>query len=387
MRYTAPVLLRSLHSSRFRSLRDAEIGLGPLTVLIGANASGKSNVLDALRLLAEAVREKDFAEPVRARGGMMSLAWKGQPATSIDLRTTFDHDGCSWTWTVTLKGGPIDVRVVERLEQRRGKQPASILLESDGLGEIWWWSPQAKSEDGRVRMVRDAASCALAEASGDPEFPGRPIGELVARWGFFDPSPAMLRQPSAESDADALDRFGRNLAARLYTMFQKSPQAFKRIVDATRAILGLPDDLEPKLSEEGRVFFTQREPGLLYSVHQLSASSGTLRMLAFMAALFGDQASGLVGIEEPENHVHPSALKAFAEHLREAAKQVQVIVTTHSPLLLDCLPTPSEIRIVKRTSEGTQVAEEPNPEAVEEALDKSGFGLGEFYETSGFGGE
>jgi predicted ATPase len=235
-------------------------------------------------------------------------------------------------------------------------------------------------------MELGGSECALAAAISDPEFGGRAVGEFMHRWGFFDPTPAMLRQPTSEIGAEALDRFGRNIAARLYALNKSSPAAFKRIVDATRSILGLPDDLEPKLSEEGRAYFMQREPGLMFRVHQLSVSSGTLRMLAFMAAIFGDEAAGLVGVEEPENHVHPSALKAFAEHLRDASTRVQVVVTTHSPLLLDCFEDPKDIRIVRRTPEGTQVSEEPNPEGVECALEESGFGLGEFYETSGFGG-
>ncbi|WP_437604319.1 AAA family ATPase [Sorangium sp. So ce590] len=101
--------------------------------------------------------------------------------------------------------------------------------------------------------------------------------------------------------------------------------------------------------------------------------------------LFGEADASLVGVEEPENHVHPSALRAFAEYLRDASERAQILVTTHSPLLLDCLPKPEEVAVVRRTPDGTTIEREQHPEAVDAALDASGFGLGEFYETKGFG--
>jgi predicted ATPase len=108
-------------------------------------------------------------------------------------------------------------------------------------------------------------------------------------------------------------------------------------------------------------------------------------MLALMTALYGEEGATLVGIEEPENHVHPRALDAFAEYLRDASKRIQLVITTHSPLLLDSLAKPDEVVIVRRTPEGTRAERIADTDAVDKALDESGFGLGEFFETSGFG--
>jgi predicted ATPase len=322
---------------------------------------------------------------VRARGGLIGIAWKGEYASTIEL-TTYVKDGNStFSWRVEIGGSDYDIRVLkEALEREREDEPPAKLLEA-ASGTGWWWSKQAKAKDHRTRMELSPSSCALAAAMSDPEFGGRAVGEFLRGWGFFDPTPAMLRQPTSEIGAEGLDRFGRNIAARLYALHKGRPEAFERICDATRSILGIPETLEPRVSDVGNAYFVQSEPGLMHRVHQLSVSSGTLRMLAFMAALYGDEAAGLVGIEEPENHVHPAALKAFADHLREASTRVQVVITTHSPLLLNCFDDPKDVRIVRRTSDGTQVGEEANPTGVEHALEESGFGLGEFYETSGFG--
>ena len=110
-------------------------------------------------------------------------------------------------------------------------------------------------------------------------------------------------------------------------------------------------------------------------------------MLALMTALFGEADSNLVAIEEPENHVHPTALAAFADYLLTARMRTQILVTTHSPLLLDFLNEPAAVCVVRRDdADGTKVTRETNPGGVRQALDASGFGLGEFYETRGFGG-
>ena len=118
----------------------------------------------------------------------------------------------------------------------------------------------------------------------------------------------------------------------------------------------------------------------------MGVSSGTLRVLALMTALFAKPETSLIGIEEPENYAHPGALSAFAEYLLKARDRVQFMVTTHSPLLLDYLNEPGAVCIVRRDEEhGTVVTRETNSEGVKKALEASGFGLGEFHEMRGFG--
>jgi predicted ATPase len=372
-------------AASYRSLKLVEMTFEPLNVLIGTNASGKSNILDALRFLSEGVRAKDFAESVADRGGITQLSWKGEAAGQIRLVTRYEGEGKSYAWTVQLKRLSHGFDVRERVEELLEGRPPSQLLEAVS-GKVEWWSEQAK--DKWVKLALGPTTCALAAACADESFPARAVGEFVQRWGFFDPSPPLLRRASNEADADRLDPYGTNLASRLYALQEASgdSKAFKRIVTATRRVLGVPDEIRIHRSDiDGRVYFLQREAGLAHNVHQIGASSGTLRMLALMTALFGETNTSLVGIEEPENHVHPAALKAFAEYLRDASERAQILVTTHSPLLLDCLPRPNEVAIVRRTDDGTRIEREKNPGAIDQALEESGFGLGEFYETKGFG--
>ena len=378
--------LTNLKASLYRSLKDVNIALGSMNVLIGTNASGKSNVLDALRFLSEGVREKAFTSAVGNRGGIAHLRWKNDLANRIALKTTFvDDDERSYSWDVELIQALHGFHVIERM----------FTLENDGstkqildfrAGKAWWSSTQATNN--RVNLKLSLGSCALASACADESFPAHRVAEFVERWGFFDPSPPLLRRAAETTEGDRLDPYGANLAARLYAIQNgpDGPQTIKRIITATRHVLGVPESIEVRVSDyDGRAFFLQTESRLLYPVHQSGISGGTLRMLAFMTALFGETDTSLVGIEEPENHVHPAALKGLAEYLREASERVQLIITTHSPILLDCLPNPEEIAIVRRTAEGTSIKAEENPEGVRKALEESGFSLGEFYEAEGFG--
>jgi len=375
--------LERFRAFHYRSLRDVTVELHALNVFIGANASGKSNILDALRFLSAAIRDKDFEEPVRQRGGMLQIAWKGESAGLVRLTAEFKSDEQLFIWNVTIqvRGGAFsideDVHIIAP-----GEAPQQVLHADDGLG--WWWS--ASLTDRRlVDLKLGSAECALAAASVDASFPARGVAEFVGAWGFFDPSPAVLRLPSRPDDSRGLDQFGRNLAGRLLALKESSPKTFNAIVDATRNVLGVPATIEPREGADGRVYFVQTEPGLNYTVHQLSASSGTLRMLAFMTGLLGEGEAALVGIEEPENYVHPSALDAFAEYIKHASATKQVLVTTHSPIFVDSIEDPGSIVIVRRTEQGTVVQREDSPERLVKALAESGLALGELHQTKGFG--
>ena len=378
-------LLR-LNVERYRSLRDQSVELnGDLNLFIGANASGKSAILDVLRFLRESVRTGDFRAPVFSRGGIVHLAWKGDDAQQIELALTLEDDGRRWEWSIRLVREGYEFHVIESVDEYvpgSGSPPSNLLRAERGGG--WWWS----GEEGKSVYLKQAPTiCALAAASADASFPARGIAECVERWGFFDPSPFLLRRDWVSLDSAQFDPYGRNLAETLYRIEKSSPHVFERIVEATRSVVGLPSRIEPRVHDsEDRFYFVQEEPGLRFPVHQMGISSGTLRVLALMTALYGEPEPNLMGIEEPENYVHPYAISSFVEHLQDARGRVQFMVTTHSPLLLDFLGDPASMFIVRRGgSEGTIVQKEENADGVLRALDASGFGMGEFYQTRGFG--
>jgi predicted ATPase len=374
--------LLSLKAQRYRSVRDETVTLRDLNLFIGTNASGKSTILDALRFLHEAVQERDFKSPVFSRGGIVHLCWKGEEARQIELLVDLEDDGKTYKWSIRLMKDGYEFSVQEEVSEFRPGAPPSQLLSAD-KGKGWWWSGE---KGDRVLLAQSPTTCALAAAAADASFPARGIAEFVSRWGFFDPNPFLLRRGWSGLDSTRFDPYGRNLAERLFALSKSSPEIFDQIVSATQSVLGLPSKIEPRDSDNG-FYFVQSEPGLQYQVHQMGVSSGTLRMLALMTALFGESGSNLIGIEEPENNVHPTALTSFAEYLLKVRDRVQILVTTHSPLLLDFLNDAEAVCVVRHTDrEGTRLTRESDAAAVRQALEASGFGLGEFYETKGFGG-
>ena len=373
-------LLR-LKATNYRCLRDVSIELEDFNLFIGANASGKSTILDALRFLHEGVHARDFDAPMFSRGGILNLAWKGEQAHQIDLAVTLQDGEESTEWSIQITRQGHHFRVGERVARLPSQSPPVVLLEADG-GTGWWWS---NTTSERVEMEQPATVCALAAAAADASFPAREIADFVRRWGFFDPNPFLLRRDWSGLDSSRLDHYGRNLGETLHALASSSPQIVDRIRSATQNIVGLPASIETREVED-RFYFVQSEAGLRFSVHQMGVSSGTLRTLALMTALLGEPETNLLGIEEPENYIHPSALSAFVEYLRESQDRVQFMVTTHSPLLLDLLDDPSSVCVVQRSDGvGTAARREANPDGVRRALNASGFSLGEFYQTKGFG--
>jgi len=366
----------------YRSLADFELEIRPLNVLIGANAAGKSNVLDVLRFLSQAIQRGDYADAVNQRGGFAHLAWKGARPHRIVVETAFSDGPTRWQWQLAMRLDHRQLVIDEMVTEERPSGPPRTVLEATG-GRGWWWS-----EDDCKRQGLDVGptGCSLASAAANTAFAGRDVAAFVRGWTFFDPHPGLLRRAASVEAAEELDSQGGNLAARLYRLCLEDRPRYERILQATRSILGVPEQLEFKVStENGRVYFVQHEEGLRYPVHQVGASSGTLRMLALITALLGSSSPALVGIEEPENHLHPNAIDGLVQVLVEASHTHQVLVTTHWPPLLDGLEDPTDVCVIRRDEQGSHAERHDDRERLATALRESGLNLGEYFESTGFG--
>lgn len=349
-----------LSASRYRCLRDVSFGLGDLNVFIGPNASGKSTVLDALRFLQEGVQQRDFQQAVLSRLGILALAWMGDEQRPISLTLELAEQQRRFDWQVVLNRRGNGFTTNEAVFELHGDSARTKVLESDE-GNGWWLS----EDNRRVPLAQSATACALRAAAADASFPARSIADFVDGWGFFDPNPFFLHGGWPAPRGPRLDSDGRNLAERLDELSKSSPELFEEIVSATQSVVGFPMRITPVEQPRGQFLLLHQERGSPVAVLQSAVSSGTLRVLALMAALFGEDRSSLVGIEEPENNIHPTALAAFAQHLLKARRRVQVLITTHSPLLLDYLDEPTAVCVVHRgEEEGTKVIREEHPERI-----------------------
>src|SRR5713226_9371910 len=195
--------LLNLKALRYRSLRDETIPLTDLNLFIGTNASGKSTILDALRFLHEGVQERDFKPPVFSRGGIVHLAWKGEEARQIELLAHLENGDKTYEWLIRLTKEGNEFSIQEDVSEfRRGAPPSHLLSADKGRG--WWWSG-AKGD--RVSLAQPPTTCALAAAAVDESFPARGVAEFVSRWGFFDPSPFLLRRSWTGLDSSRFDPY------------------------------------------------------------------------------------------------------------------------------------------------------------------------------------
>ena len=169
-------LLR-LDAKHYRSLRDVSLEFSDLNLFIGANASGKSTVLDALRLLHEGVQTRDFRAPVFSRGGIIHLAWKGKEAERIDVSVKLADADKTWEWSVRLIRAGYEFQVEEQLEELPpGSPPVPILIANRGDG--WWWSG---TEKRKITLKQAPTACALTAAAADASFPAREVAEFRPR--------------------------------------------------------------------------------------------------------------------------------------------------------------------------------------------------------------
>ena len=177
--------LSKLTIRNYRSLFDESIELSDLNLFIGANASGKSTILDALRFLHEGIRTRDFREPVFQRGGIIHLVWKGEEADRIELKVNLENENRIYEWQIQLVRDGYVFYVEEQISEIHTQRPPTRLLDAN-RGEGWWWSGE---KDQRVVLKQKGTTCALAAAAADASFPARDVAEFIGRWGFFDPSP------------------------------------------------------------------------------------------------------------------------------------------------------------------------------------------------------
>ena len=207
--------LLSLGAKRYRSLRDEHIELDDLNLFIGANASGKSTILDALRFLHEGVLARDFWSPVFTRGGILHLAWKGEGASQIELEVRLEGESKAYEWSLRLIRQGHEFYVEEQIhESSHRSAPVQVLEAREGEG--WWWSGEKGEKGEKVHLKQAPTACALAAAEADAFFPAREVAGFIGRWGFFDPSPFLLRRDWTGLASGRLDPYGRNLGETLH---------------------------------------------------------------------------------------------------------------------------------------------------------------------------
>ena len=400
-----PVITK-VWAKNFRSIEFAELELEPLTVLVGPNASGKSNLMDVLGFLGDAAR-LGLEMAMTRRGGIDSIGRKSPTGRvlgpEIGCQYAFPEGTLHYAFALMRRGrGEYWVqRESARLELAdSGGSPLEFALTN---GKITKPSPNqlkpgvrhlstqfggsggeqgansfarlivnqltANSDRQDLQLMTPEPSritsflTLLMESYTGKERPNlhRSIGNArddLSRIGMYHIFPNSLRDPQKVADSHPLATGGENLASTLRDMIRKRSHFLSDLKGALN--FAVPGVRDIRVSSAGSYYVVElnherdgaNESGSWFDLSH--ESDGTIRLLALLTALFQDPAPSLIGLEEPELAIHPGAIAVLSDHMREAALRGQVLVATHSPDLIDLLPIES-IRAVNAEYGSTKV--------------------------------
>ncbi len=356
-----PQFLKSLHLRGLLSFgpESEALALEPLNILIGPNACGKSNLIEAINILRATA--DDLAKPIREGGGIGEFLWKGNPpsdAASIVAQVEYspvslDHE--------------IDLREVgQRFELSR----ESICRADWPEGSTPFFYNRDKNSShvtevaidsggvDRSRVVRaPLGESALTQFRDAGRFPQitfladsyRRI-RLYREWHFGRDTPPR-RPQQADQPSDFLLEDGSNLSLILNQLeFKGQRQALVKFLQVIHPGF---EDLTTRI-EGGTIQVYFREKHLRFPVPATRLSDGTIRFLCLAAVLLHPNPPPLICLEEPEISLHPDVLKDFADLLIDASTRTQIILTTHSVELVDAFThRPSAVVVVEKENGST----------------------------------
>ncbi len=326
----------------YKSIAACDIHLQPLTFLVGRNGSGKSNFLDALRFVADALNYS-LEHAIRDRGGINDVRRRsrGHPNHfSIGFEFAIP-DGLTGYYAFRIGACKRDDRTRDKNVEYRVQTEVCRLYNGNHLTpNIYFHIDEGAVIDTNLNVPPAAAAdrLYLLNASGLPEF--RPIYDTFSRMGFYNLNPDKIRDLQTPDPRAVLTRDGGNITS---IFSQLSPAVKENIEEYLAAVVPGIHKVNVKVfGPKETLEFRQDVAGDKHTWRFLAnnMSDGTLRVLGILVALFqGDQGTQnsvpLVGIEEPEIALHPAASGVLLDALRDAAYKRQVLITSHSPDLLD----------------------------------------------------
>lgn len=345
-------LLTRVALRNYKSIAACDVSPANLCFLVGPNGSGKSNFLDALCFVRDSLRHS-IDHALRDRGGINDVRRRsgGHPThfgirVEVDLEESHGH----YAFEVGAKRpGGYEVKREECLVvPRNGGDPDHYRVEK---GEV-------RKSSLLIGPVAASDRLYLVNVSGHESF--RRVYEALSTTGFYSLNPQEMRQPQPPDPGDLLKRNGSNIASVLTNLSARSPDAQRRIQDYLAAVVPGIDSVSRKMAGPRETLeFRQEVRGAKHpwKFEANNMSDGTLRALGILVAVFqgagnGRGMPGLVGIEEPEVALHPAAAGVLIDSLRDAAEQIQILVTSHSPDLLDDEDIPADSILAVRAEHG-----------------------------------
>ena len=366
-------MITQVEISGYKSLRDVKLTLRPLTVIVGPNASGKSNLFDALRLLSAMATQPDLKTAFDAHRGIPVEAFftdrgihHSLQQSNLKLRITVDVSLSDQAVNVTekrirdLREGLTTYSARHVTESNLRYSLAVEFLPETAVLRVADEGLVALNKDGSERKSRNP----FFERTGDklslrmegqahptmhdvglpytivsqplyaPHYPHiTAFKEELARWSFYYFDPILMRENTPLKEVRAIGPNGQDLAGYFFNLKAKNPRQFDELSRTLRQVVPAVSGMDVRRTDEGFVELLIVEDEVSYSSRVIS--EGTLRVLGLLAILSSQEDNTTIGFEEPENGVHPRRIELTAKILSERARSMsqQLLVTTHSPLM------------------------------------------------------
>ena len=353
------VFLNSVHIKNFRNLRDVKLSLKPLTVIVGPNASGKSNILNALQFLQNIIDQ-----------GI-------NPSFYRLIRECFwAREANSFSFNLQTQVGNVDTRVkdvdteYELVVKRKSEKylfSEKLLVDNRKIISIsnCQGTVESETDDSKTEYNSDVPALESAGKYGN-----RPITRILCKfikgWQFHDLDPDFAKrslrifspvEDEIQNDLK-LSTFGGNLPEVLWNWYQKNDHSFMNVVHSLYDVMNFRINYDSIDGEEKLCLIEKGKKSIPLEV----ASDGMLRLIAYLILRNESEPPSLIAFEEPERGFHPGVLNEITNILREISENSQVIITTHSSELLNAFlysdfssDSLGILLLRNRSKEGTEV--------------------------------
>ena len=336
--------IESIEIRNYRLFRHAVLGdLPRMSVVVGANGTGKSTLFDVFSFLKESLTQ-NVASAVVRRGGYRELVSRGESGP-IEILVKFRESGgrlATYQLEVAEDGGrPVVHREVLKFRRGQSGQPWHFVDFSRGRGNAITNEAaygQAGVEARRKEYVLDDPSVLAIKGLGQfKEF--RVVAEfrgLIENWHISDFHIADARSSTEAGYAEHLSTHGDNVAQVAQYLYQNHRDRFDRVLEVMSERVPGVSRVEAKPTEDGRLVLRFQDGSFKDPFIARYVSDGTIKMFAYLILLYDPQPHPLLAVEEPENQLYPELLAELVEEFRDYARRGgQVFVSTHSPDFLN----------------------------------------------------
>jgi predicted ATPase len=367
----------------YRSLKDIELkNITPLTVFLGPNGSGKSTIFDVFAFLSECF-SLDLRKAWDKRGRFRELRSReaeGPIVIELKYREKIRQPIITYHLAIDEKSkGPYVAEEWLQWREEKTNKTFRFLDFKEGSGRVVVGEmPEEKNEETYEQLASPEmlAVNTLGQFAKHPRVSA--LRQFITGWYLSYLSADNTRGIPEAGPQERLSATGDNLPNVIQYLKEQHSDRLENILETLSRRVPRLEKVEAEMMRDGRLLLQIKDAPFAEPIMAKFASDGTLKMLAYLTVLYDPEPPKLVGIEEPENHLHPRLLPELTEECRNASANTQLMVTTHSPFFVNGLK-PEELWVLYRDENGyTQAKRTADMQGVPEFMEEGAL-LGELW--------